>query len=180
MELATFAGGCFWCTEAIFQRLNGVQTVVSGYAGGKRVSPTYSQVVTGATGHAEAVQITFDPEIITFAKLLQIFFATHDPTTKDRQGNDIGSQYRSIIFYHSKKQLTEAKETIENLESKKEYKDGIVTELLPFKAFYSAEEYHQNYFNNNRASNPYCSIVIDPKIKKLLEEFNADVKPQYK
>lgn len=180
MEVATFGGGCFWCTEAIFQRLKGVQTVTSGYSGGKRVSPTYAQVTSGATGHAEAVQISFDPQTITFNKLLQIFFATHDPTTKDRQGNDIGTQYRSIIFYHSEKQREEAEGMIRNFDSKGGYGDKIVTEIVPFEAFYDAEGYHQNYFNDNRDSNPYCSIVIDPKVKELLEKFNSDVKPEYK
>lgn len=175
-EIATLAGGCFWCTEAIFQRLKGVSTVDPGYSGGKRENPSYEQVSTGATGHAEAIQITFDPSVISFEKLLTIFFATHDPTTKNRQGADVGTQYRSVIFYHSENQKAVAEKVIKKLEQSKTYNDPIVTEVVPFEIFYEAEDYHQNYYNNNLAKNPYCSVVIDPKVNKLIKEFSTDIK----
>lgn len=179
MEIATFGGGCFWCTEAIFQRLRGVANVVSGYTGGKREHPTYEQVSTGATNHAEAVQITFDPNVISFDKLLEIFFATHDPTTLNQQGADIGTQYRSVVFYHNEKQKQKTENMIDSLNSSHQFSNPIVTQVLPFESFYDAESYHQNYYNDNKLKNPYCSLVIDPKVKKLLEEYKKDVKEEY-
>ncbi len=183
METATFGGGCFWCTEAVFKRLRGVKEVVSGYSGGNRPAggkkPSYEQVSTGITGHAEAVQITFDPSVISFSKLLDVFFATHDPTTMNQQGADIGTQYRSVIFYHTSGQHQEAIATIKELEEKQVFTNKIVTQLLPFQTFYTAEEYHQNYFDTNPLQ-PYCQIVITPKIRKLLEKYGNDVKDEYK
>lgn len=177
MEKATFAGGCFWCTEAVFKRLKGVASVESGYSGGKMENPIYSLVSEGSTGHAEAVQISFDPKIITYNTLLEVFWATHDPTTLNMQGNDIGTQYRSAIFYHNNTQKRKAEE------SKKKHQDkfgnSIVTEISPFERFYKAEQYHQNYYENNQ-NYPYCSFVIAPKIKKLLEKFGDEVKEEYK
>lgn len=166
------AGGCFWCTEAIFKRLKGVISVVSGYAGGEMADPSYEEVSTGETGHAEAVQIKFDPKVISFGKLLDIFWVIHDPTTLNRQGSDVGIQYRSAIFYHNKEQKSIAEES-------KRKDDKIVTEIRPFTKFYTAEEYHQNYYERNKSLNSYCSIVIDPKIQKLLDKFNGDVKEKY-
>ncbi len=179
MEKATFGGGCFWCTEAIFKRISGVASVSSGYTGGKRENPSYDQVSTGATGHAEAIQIVFDPKVIPFARLLDIFWATHDPTTLNQQGADIGTQYRSVIFYHSEKQKEEAESSKETLEKSGTYTDPIITEILPFTEFFTAEEYHQNYYDANR-SYPYCRVVIDPKVQKLLKEFSKEVKDEYK
>jgi peptide-methionine (S)-S-oxide reductase len=179
MEKATFGGGCFWCTEAIFKRLKGVSEVVSGYAGGLMDDPSYSVVSTGSTGHAESVQITFDPSIISYHILLEVFFATHNPTTPNQQGADMGTQYRSIIFYHSGEQQKQAEEEISTLEKEKKYDSPIVTEVVPFKSFYTAEEYHQNYYDAN-PTYPYCSVVIDPKIKKLLSQFGDKVKEEYR
>jgi peptide-methionine (S)-S-oxide reductase len=178
-ETATLAGGCFWCTEAVFKRIKGVIDVFPGYTGGKRANPTYNNVTTGATGHAEAIQITFDPLKITFDTLLDIFFATHDPTTLNRQGNDTGTQYRSSIFYHSEEQKKFALKKIKNLTSLKKFSNSIITEVIPFTAFYKAENYHMNYYDTNRMS-PYCQIVIDPKIRKLMENFSGEVKEEYK
>lgn len=179
MEKATLAGGCFWCTEAIFKRLKGVTQVTSGYAGGSIQNPTYHQVSSGITNHAEAIQIEFDPSIISFEKILKIFWATHNPTTVNRQGNDVGTQYRSVIFYHSDKQKQLAESSKKTMEVSGEYKDKVVTEILPFTNFYKAEDYHQNYYDNNKNA-PYCSLVIDPKIQKLLEKFQSEVKEEYK
>lgn len=178
LEAATFAGGCFWCTEAIFKRLKGVISVTSGYSGGERERPSYEEVSSGRTGHAEAVQIVFDPKIISFGRLMDVFWATHDPTTLNRQGGDTGTQYRSVIFYNSDKQKEEAFSSKKRLEDEKIYKDPIVTEIVPFTSFYPAEEYHQDYYEVNR-NYPYCSIVISPKIKKLLEKFGKEVKVEY-
>lgn len=169
MEQATFGGGCFWCLEPIFKELNGVIEVKSGYSGGEMEKPSYDDVCSGLTGHAEVVQITFNPSIIKFKDLLYIFFRVHDPTTLNRQGNDIGTQYRSVIFYHTENQRTEAEEYIKQIQSEKLYTDPIVTELTPFTKFFEAEDYHQNFYENNR-SYPYCRIIIDPKIKKFREE----------
>lgn len=179
LQTATFAGGCFWCTEAIFKRLKGVTEVVSGYAGGKRENPSYEQVSTGATGHAEAVQVTFDPSIISFDNLLEVFWATHDPTTLNQQGNDVGTQYRSAILYRNDEQKQLALASKEKIEKEGMYTNPIVTEILPFEHFYTAEEYHQNYYDSNQTA-PYCSYVIAPKIKKLLEKFGSQVKDEYK
>jgi peptide-methionine (S)-S-oxide reductase len=169
METATFAGGCFWCTEAIFQRLKGVKKVTPGYSGGETKSPTYEQVSSGVSGHAEAIQITFDPKVISYQDLLDVFFATHDPTTLNHQGADVGSQYRSAIFYadEAQKKLAEAaKSKIPNA----------VTEIAEFTEFTEAEGYHKNYYDNNRG-NVYCKLVIDPKVRKLMKEFKDKVKP---
>lgn len=178
MELATCAGGCFWCTEAIFKRLKGVESVISGYTGGDMQNPSYDQVCSGRTGHAEAIQIDFDPKIIPYEKLLEVFFATHDPTTLNRQGNDSGTQYRSAIFYHSVKQKEAAEKLKEKLQKSGRYTDKIVTEIVPFTNFYKAEEYHQDYYDRN-TSYPYCQFIIDPKIKKLLKEYSQDVLEEY-
>lgn len=177
LETATFAGGCFWCTEAIFQRLKGVEKVTSGYTGGKRENPSYEQVSTGATGHAEAVQIVFDPSIIPYERLLDIFWATHDPTSLNQQGADIGTQYRSMIVYHNQEQKQQA--LASKTKVQQEYDNPIVTDIVPFEAFYPAEEYHQNFYDTNPVY-PYCTVVINPKIQKLLEKFGNEVKESYK
>lgn len=170
-ELATLAGGCFWCTEAVFQRVNGVIKVTPGYTGGNMDHPDYDHVSMGTTGHAEAIQIEFDPEIISYDTILDIFFATHDPTTLNAQGNDVGTQYRSAIFYHDEKQREIAQSKL-----KTEY----VTEITRFEKFYSAESNHKDYYDKNRESNPYCTVIIDPKVKKLLTKFSDKVRPEYK
>lgn len=180
MQFATLAGGCFWCTEAIFKRLKGVDSVTSGYTGGEMKSPSYGQVSSGKTGHAEAVQIKFDPKIISYNKLLEIFWVIHDPTTLNRQGPDVGTQYRSAIFYHDDEQRKIAEDSKRKAEKFGLAGSKIMTEIKPFIQFFTAEQYHQNYYERNKNLNPYCSIVIDPKIKKLLDRFNADVKEQYK
>lgn len=177
--IATLAGGCFWCTEAIFKRLKGVKSVVPGYAGGNVENPTYEQVCTGETGHAEAIQIEFDEKIIPFEKILDVFWNTHDPTTMNRQGADIGPQYRSVIFYHDDLQKKIAEESKIKIEDDKLYKDPIVTEIIPFMNFYVAEDYHKNYFENHKNA-LYCSLVISPKIHKLLEKYGDNVKEEYK
>ena len=174
-KTATFAGGCFWCTEAVFQRLKGVKRVVSGYSGGDTANPSYDQVSSESTGHAEAIQITFDPQVITFIDLLRVFFATHDPTTVDRQGADVGSQYRSVIFYHDEAQKNKVENYIQELTEKGAYDSPIVTQLKPYTKFYDAEKYHKNYYDKNSDA-PYCRIVIDPKIQKLYKEFGDRVK----
>jgi peptide-methionine (S)-S-oxide reductase len=170
METATFANGCFWCTEAVFQRLKGVTSVQSGYSGGHVDNPTYEQVCSGNTGHAEALQITYDPDQISFAELLEVFWKTHDPTTLNRQGNDVGTQYRSAIFYHNEEQKKLAETYKKKLDEEKVWDDPIVTEITPFTNFYPAENYHKDYFNRN-GYQPYCVFVIRPKIKKLEELF---------
>jgi len=176
--LATFAGGCFWCTQAIFKRLKGVKSVVSGYTGGTVPDPSYEDVCNGTTGHAEAIQIEFDPQDISYEKLLEIFFHLHDPTTLNQQGNDVGIQYRSVIFYHNDKQKTDAQKVKVQIEQEHLYADPIVTEITPFTVYYPAEDYHQNYFENNKTGG-YCSYVITPKIQKLLREYKQDVKEEY-
>jgi peptide-methionine (S)-S-oxide reductase len=163
-EVATLGGGCFWCLEAVFERISGVKTVTSGYAGGTVANPTYKQVCTGTTGHAEVVQVEFDPSVVTYAEVLHTFWECHDPTTLDRQGPDAGTQYRSVIFYHNDQQKMIAEKS--RSEAQKEFSDPIVTEIQPLKAFYKAEDYHQQYFDNNQNA-PYCSFVIKPKLKKL-------------
>jgi peptide-methionine (S)-S-oxide reductase len=167
-ENVTFGGGCFWCLEAVFQRLKGVKSVVSGYAGGSVPNPTYEQVCEGNTGHAEVVKISFDPNVLSFDKLMQVFFAAHDPTTLNRQGHDTGTQYRSIILYESDAQKAAAETA--KVAAQKDFKDPIVTQIVPLKQFYAAEAHHQNYFNQNAGTNPYCSVVIRPKLQKLLKE----------
>lgn len=171
-EIATLGGGCFWCLEAIFTELRGVEKVASGYSGGSVPDPSYEQVCTGKTGHAEVIQITFDPEIISFRELLEVFFTIHDPTTPNRQGSDVGTQYRSAIFYHAPEQEKIAREVIEELEKTKVWDAPIVTEITPFKAFYPAEEYHHEYFERN-PEQPYCRIVIAPKVAKFKKQFLA-------
>ncbi len=167
-DIVTLGGGCFWCTEAIFKALKGVENVTPGYSGGKTASPTYEEVSSGKTGHVEAVQITFNPDVISFKELLEIFFATHDPTTLNRQGPDVGTQYRSVIFYRSDKQRDEAEQVIREITESKVLKDPIVTTVEPFAAFYEAEDYHRDYFKSH-PKQPYCMIVIAPKIAKLRE-----------
>lgn len=167
-QTATFGNGCFWCTEAIFQRVNGVESVVSGYSGGSVANPTYEQVCTGTTGHAEVVQITFDSDLISYEDLVRVFFATHDPTTLNRQGNDVGTQYRSAIFYHGEQQREVAEKVLKELDSSGTYPAPIVTQVVPFEIFYPGETYHQNFFNEH-TNHPYCSAVIGPKVQKFLK-----------
>lgn len=174
-EVATFAGGCFWCTEAIFLEIDGVEKVVSGYIGGKTINPTYREVCTGETGHAEAIQITFDPKKVAYEDLLEIFFATHDPTTLNRQGADIGTQYRSEIFYHSEVQKTKAENYIALIEKEKLYSKPIVTKVSAATKFYEAEDYHQNYYNQNKYQG-YCQMVIAPKLEKLRKYYQSKLK----
>ncbi|TFF86874.1 MAG: peptide-methionine (S)-S-oxide reductase [Promethearchaeota archaeon] len=170
-EKATLGGGCFWCLEAAFKELKGVIKVISGYAGGSVKKPTYRQVCSGSTGHAEVVQIIFDPSIITYDQILNIFFSIHDPTTINRQGNDVGTQYRSILLYHSNTQKEKALSYIQKLEDEKVWKNKIVTEVEPLQEFYPAEDYHQDYYENN-PSQPYCSFVINPKMSKFRKRFS--------
>ncbi len=170
IERATLAGGCFWCLEAVFLEMKGVTAVNSGYAGGKRPNPTYAQVCTGVTGHAEVVQITFDPEIVSFRDLLDVFFTIHDPTTLNRQGGDSGTQYRSAVFYETPEQERLARATIADFETAKVWDDPIVTEVAPLDTFWPAEAYHENYFARN-PQNPYCSVVIAPKVSKARKLF---------
>lgn len=174
-ETATFGAGCFWCTEAIFESLRGVVSVVSGYAGGHAENPTYKQVCTGTTGHAEVVQIKFDPKVITYEELLEVFFLTHDPTTPNRQGNDIGTQYRSIILYHNEEQKALAERVKAELDKAGAWDNPIVTEIVPFTTFYPAEEYHQDYFAKN-PDKAYCQAVIRPKLEKFRKVFKAKLK----
>lgn len=175
MEIATFAGGCFWCTEAIFLEIKGVKKVVSGYIGGTTLNPTYSEICTGTTGHAEAIQITFDPSEVGFEDLLEVFFGTHDPTTLNRQGADVGTQYRSAIFYHSEDQMKKAQNYITLIAKEKLYDREIVTKVSPATKFYAAEDYHQNYYNQN-ASQGYCQMVIAPKLEKLRKYYSSKLK----
>ncbi len=170
LQTAVFGGGCFWCTEAIFQSLKGVKSVVSGYTGGKIANPTYEQVSTGNTGHVESIKINFDSSVISYDDLLSVFFNTHDPTTYNRQGADVGTQYRSTIFYSDNNQKIKAENLIKELNSAKAYENPVVTEVLPLGAFYEAEDYHRNYYKNN-SSAPYCQIVIAPKLEKLQNRF---------
>jgi peptide-methionine (S)-S-oxide reductase len=175
MEIATFAGGCFWCTEAVFLEIKGVEKVVSGYIGGKTKNPTYKDICTGETGHAEAIQITYNPKEVAYEDLLEVFFGTHDPTTLNRQGADVGTQYRSEIFYHSEAQKTKAENYIQLLEKEKLYDKKIVTKVSSATEFYLAEEYHQNYYNQN-SSQGYCQMVIAPKLEKLRKYYKSKLK----
>ena len=175
MEVATFAGGCFWCTEAVFLEIKGVEKVVSGYIGGKTKNPTYKDICTGETGHAEAIQITFNPNEVAYEDLLEVFFGTHDPTTLNRQGADVGTQYRSEIFYHSEAQKTKAENYIQLLEKEKLYDKKIVTKVSSATVFYPAEDYHQNYYNQN-SSQGYCQMVIAPKLEKLRKYYKSKLK----
>jgi peptide-methionine (S)-S-oxide reductase len=165
-EVATIGGGCFWCTEAVFNELKGVKKVESGYSGGSVVNPTYEQVCTGGTGHAEVVQITFNPNIISFREILEVFFSTHDPTTLNRQGADIGTQYRSVIFYHNEIQKETAEELIREIRFQNKWRNPIVTKVEPLKAFYKAEEYHMNYYKR-KPKQTYCKFIIEPKMIKM-------------
>ena len=174
-EVATLAGGCFWCLEAVFDQLNGVLHVESGYAGGRIANPTYKAVCSGTTGHAEAVQITFEPNVTSFKDLLDVFFTIHDPTTLNRQGADVGTQYRSAIFYHTPEQKTAAEQTIATLNAEKLWPAPIVTEISPAPSFYVAEDYHQEYFANN-GNQPYCRVVVAPKVAKFRQHFLAKMK----
>lgn len=174
-EVATFGGGCFWCTEAQLQQLQGVLKVESGFSGGTVPNPTYKEVCTGETGHAEVVQVTYDPTKITYAELLQAFWTSHDPTELNRQGNDVGTQYRSVIFYHNEEQRKEAEFYKQKLQESGAYDKPVVTEISPFKAFYKAEDYHQDYYANN-SSQPYCMFVIRPKLEKFKKVFKDHLK----
>lgn len=175
LEMATFGSGCFWCTEAIFLNVDGVVSVVSGYTGGKVKNPTYKEVCSGLTGHAEAVQLTFDPAKVTYDELLEFFWKTHDPTTLNRQGNDVGTQYRSVIYYHNARQKQLAEHYKKKLDESGAFDAAIVTEISPATVFYKAEDYHQNYYNLN-SSAPYCSYVIQPKLEKFKKAFKEKLK----
>jgi len=175
IETATLGGGCFWCTEAVFAEIRGVIKVTSGYSGGRLANPTYEQVSTGTTGHAEAVQIVFDPAVVSFREILEVFFAMHDPTTLNRQGADVGTQYRSVVFYHTSRQKTTAEKLIKELNNAKVYDTPIVTQIQPFTAFYSAEDYHKDYFKRN-PKQAYCKLVIAPKLAKLREHYLEKLK----
>jgi peptide-methionine (S)-S-oxide reductase len=174
-EVATLGGGCFWCIEAIYLEMKGVVSVRSGYSGGKIKNPTYREVTSGMTGHAEVVQITFDPEVITYRDILTIFFHVHDPTTLNRQGADVGTQYRSVIFYHDENQKSVAEEVMREIQGSKVWDNPLVTELSPLTAFYVAEDYHQDYFANNPNA-PYCTFVVSPKVEKFRKNFQEYLK----
>lgn len=169
-ETATLGGGCFWCLEAVFENLNGVERVQSGYAGGDTPNPTYREVCSGRSGHAEVVRIVFDPSVVSYRDILEVFFVIHDPTTLDRQGNDVGTQYRSVIFYHSPEQKAAAENIIAELGAERAWHDPIVTEVAPAPTFYPAEDYHQEYFRNN-PEQPYCQFVVAPKLVKFRQKF---------
>lgn len=175
MEFATLGGGCFWCLEAVYDEIKGVETVESGYSGGNTQNPTYQAVCEGITGHAEVVQLTYDSTKITYAEVLEIFFTIHDPTTPNRQGGDVGSQYRSVIFYHNNEQRDVAEKVIEDMSSANIWKDHIITEITQLQVFYKAEKYHQNYFRDNSAQ-PYCQAVIVPKVSKLRKQWQEKLK----
>lgn len=177
LEVATLANGCFWCTEAIFQRLKGVESVTSGYSGGAIKNPTYKEISTGTTGHAEVIQLTFNPEVISFQEILDVFFSTHNPTTLNRQGYDRGTQYRSAIFYHSTEQKNISEVFINELTKAEVFENTIVTEVTKFDIFYGAEEYHQNYYNNNKTQG-YCMAVINPKLEKFIKKYKSKLKKQ--
>ena len=175
LSVATFGNGCFWCTEAIFQQLKGVEKVMPGYTGGSVKNPSYKEVCTGSTGHAEAIQISYDASVISFRELLDVFFYTHDPTTLNRQGGDVGTQYRSAIFYHDEDQKKDAEVIIAQLEAEQVYDDKIVTEITAFDIFYEAEDYHQNYYINNK-NQGYCRAVINPKLDKFVKKYSSKIK----
>ena len=175
LEKATLGGGCFWCTEAVYLGLDGVEKVLPGYSGGHVKSPSYRQVTTGETGHAEVVQVTFDPDVVTFKEILEVFFATHDPTTLNRQGADVGTQYRSVVFYHNEKQKEIAKQVIDALNKEGAFNQPIVTEVTPYDTFYVAEDYHINYFARNK-NQPYCQMVVAPKVAKFNKVFKDKLK----
>ena len=175
MEKATFGSGCFWCTEAVFQKINGVEKVVSGYAGGKIKNPTYREICSGLTGHAEVIQVVYDENIISYEELLEVFWKTHDPTTLNRQGNDVGTQYRSVVFYHNEKQKNLAEAYKSELNESGIWDAPIVTEISRYTEFYPAEEYHQDYYNQN-TSQPYCAFLIKPKVDKVEQIFKDKLK----
>jgi peptide-methionine (S)-S-oxide reductase len=177
LETITLACGCFWCSEAIFKRLKGIISVTPGYSGGKVENPSYEQVYSGNTGHAEAIQVMFDPKIISFEKILTVFWHLHNPTSLNQQGNDMGTQYRSAIFYHDEKQKKIAEAILKKIKDEKIYKDPIVTEITKFKNFYPAEENHKDYFAKNKDA-PYCTFAITPKIQKLIENYKNDLKEE--
>lgn len=179
LKKAILAGGCFWCTEAIYKRLRGVASVLPGYTGGTVENPTYEQVSTGTTGHAEAILIEYDPEMIPYEKLLTIFFHTHNPTTLNQQGADVGTQYRSAVFYTDESEKEIAERVVQELEIEKVYPDPIVTEIVPFTRFYPAENYHRDYYDRNQGQG-YCHIVISPKIAQLMKDYASDVKDEFK
>ena len=175
LSTATFGTGCFWCTEAVFLEVKGVHRVVSGYAGGYTKNPTYQQICTGTTGHAEVIQITFDPAVVSFEDLLEVFWRTHDPTTLNRQGADVGTQYRSVIFYHDDEQRVSAEKSKQETDASGLWKDPIVTEITPFDTFYTAEGYHQEFYQRN-PHQPYCFVIIDPKMKKFRKDMSDMLK----
>ncbi|HEX5628212.1 MAG TPA: peptide-methionine (S)-S-oxide reductase MsrA [Usitatibacteraceae bacterium] len=175
-EVATLAGGCFWCLEAVFDQFQGVESVESGYMGGDSLNPSYEDICTGDTGHAEVVRVTFDPAVVGFRDLLAVFFTIHDPTTPNRQGNDVGTQYRSAIFFHSPEQERAAREVIARLSAEKLWANPIVTEVVPASTFWQAEDYHQEYFARVGSQNPYCSFVVEPKVAKFRKAFTARLK----
>ena len=176
MEKATFGNGCFWCTEAVFQNLKGVEKVISGYTGGKVKKPTYKEVCSGLTGHAEVIEIVYDPVVISYEELIEVFWNTHDPTTLNRQGNDAGTQYRSVIFYHNENQKNITEKYKMQLDNSGAYSGPIVTEIVPAELFYPAEDYHQNYFNIN-GNQPYCNFVVRPKVEKFMSKYSEKLKP---
>ncbi|OGK28206.1 peptide-methionine (S)-S-oxide reductase [Candidatus Roizmanbacteria bacterium RIFCSPHIGHO2_02_FULL_39_9] len=175
--LATFGGGCFWFTETLFKELKGVEKVVSGYAGGKTANPNYYELHENNTGHAECIQITFDPSIISYETLLEIFFLTHNPTTLNKQGYDVGTEYRSVIFYHNEEQEKSAEKIKKKIDDEKIYDNPIVTEIVPYTAFYPAEEFHQDFYKRNQDS-PYCEVIINPKLSKFRERFSQLLKKE--
>jgi len=175
-EMATLAGGCFWCLEAVFDQLQGVQSVESGYMGGDSPNPSYEDICTGQTGHAEVVRITFDPAVVSYRDLLAVFFTIHDPTTLNRQGNDRGTQYRSAIFFHTPEQEQAAREVIASLTAKALFSDRIVTQVVPATTFWQAEDYHQEYFERVGSQNPYCTFVVEPKVAKFRKHFTDRLK----
>ena len=177
-EVATLGGGCFWCLEAVFDQLAGVESVESGYMGGSTPNPTYEAVCGGDTGHAEVVQVAFDPAVVSYEDLLGVFFTIHDPTTRDRQGNDVGTQYRSAIFFHSPEQERAARALVKRISDEKIFPQPIVTEIVPASTFYKAEDYHQEYYERVGARNPYCTAVIDPKVAKFRKRFAQRMKPR--
>jgi peptide-methionine (S)-S-oxide reductase len=179
IEVATLASGCFWCSEAVFRRVKGVKSVLPGYSGGTMGNPSYEEVCGGKTGHAESIQIEFDPKVISFEKILDIFWHTHNPTTPNRQGNDVGTQYRSAIFFHNQTQKETAEKLKAELEKERFYTEPIVTEISPLRNFYAAEDYHKNYYEDHQDI-PYCNITISPKVNSLLRKYGNYVKEEYK
>ena len=175
LDTATFGGGCFWCTEAVYNELKGIKSVESGYAGGHILKPTYKEICTGTTGHAEVIQIVYDPSLISFIQLLEVFFYTHDPTTLNRQGNDVGTQYRSVVFYHNEKQKEEAQKYISLLNTEHAYAKPVVTQVSEYKNYSAAENYHQNYYSLNKTQ-PYCQAIIKPKLEKFRSHFEGKLK----